>query len=350
MARLAYLGEKAFDALLRGTKSENPTVAKWCCVVLPHRGAKAVAPLIEVLKTSPNAGLRSVAALELGNTFQPRAVPALIEALDDPDSNVRSSAIHALMYQRDRRALEPLQRHVNDNGYGHVATMAINHIIEPQGYAFWPPERLDDRQLCEDAHTLKGESYGPAEFDRLIKLLDSPEWAVSTAGLLALAHLDVRPAVPAIIAIPASEMKFQALATIGTPEAFEHLVAALHSPRQDIRQAAINGLANGADRWSAPLLVALLNDASLRIEKHPFPAPRGGESEWPEEHRAHSALYSFFSRFGLRGHFVNLAQGQSANIPEEVSRLKEWWKEHARDFVAGRDVPNPDLTAVMSFH
>jgi HEAT repeat protein len=171
---------------------------------LPHRGAKAVAPLIEVLKTSPNAGLRSVAALELGNTFQPRAVPALIEALDDPDSNVRSSAIHALMYQRDRRALEPLQRHVNDNGYGHVATMAINHIIEPQGYAFWPPERLDDRQLCEDAHTLKGESYGPAEFDRLIKLLDSPEWAVSTAGLLALAHLDVRPAVPAIIAIPAS--------------------------------------------------------------------------------------------------------------------------------------------------
>jgi hypothetical protein len=243
-----------------------------------------------------------------------------------------------------------LRRHVDDNGYGHVATMAIDHIIEPQGYAFWPAERLDDRQLCEDACTLKGEKYGHAEFDRLVKLLDSPEWAVSTAGLLALAHLDVRSSVAAIIALPAGETKFQVLATIGTPEAFDHLVASLQSPRQDIRQVAINGLAQGSDRWGAPLLVALLDDVSMRIEKHPFPSPRGGESEWPEEHRAHAALFGYFFRFGLRGHTVNLAQGQSANVREEISRLKEWWKEHARDFVAGRDVPNPDLTSVMSFH
>src|SRR5262249_10259744 len=149
------------DALVRGTKSENRTVAKWCCVLLGHRGARAVAPLMEVLKTSPDAGLRSVAAGELGQTFQPRVVPALIEALDDPSASVRTSAIHALMFLRDRRAIEPLQRHVNEVGYGHVATMAINHIVEPQGYAWWSPDRLDDWQLCQDAHTLKGESFGP---------------------------------------------------------------------------------------------------------------------------------------------------------------------------------------------
>jgi len=27
--------------------------------------------------------------------------------------------------------------------------------------------------------------------------------------------------------------------------------------------------------------------------------------------------------------------------------LKDWWKTNARDFLAGRNVPNPELTAVM---
>src|SRR5262249_61503553 len=119
-------------------------------------------------------------------------------------------------------------------------------------------------------------------------------WATSTAPLLALGSLDVRSAVPAIIALPTSEIKFQVLATIGTPEAFEHLVASLSSPRQDVRQAAIDGLAQGADRWGAPLLVALLDDASLRVEKQSLPnISIGAEREWRESHRAHSALYAF---------------------------------------------------------
>ena len=149
-----------------------------------------------------------------------------------------------------------------------------------------------------------------------------------------------------MIALRPSDTRFQVLATIGTPEAFDDLVAGLHSPRQDVRQAAIDGLAQGADRWGAPLLVAMLDDASLRIEKHEFPLP-GGASEWPESHRAHSALYAFFFRFGLPGRMLNLAADQSNNVPEEIRGLKEWWKAHARDFLAGRSVPNPALTSVM---
>src|SRR5262249_22670899 len=209
------LGDKAFDAVARGTKSENLVVAKWCCVLLGHRGARAVTPLIESLKSSSEVSIRTVAAAELGQTFQPRAVSALIEALDDPNAGVVTSAIHAWMSLRDRRAMEPLQRHVDDNGYGHIAAMAINHIVEPQGYAWWPPDRLDDWQLCQDARTLKGESFGPAEWERLVKLLGSEEWAIWTAALLALGHLDVRSAVPTIIALHPGDTKFHVLATIG---------------------------------------------------------------------------------------------------------------------------------------
>ena len=69
--------------------------------------------------------------------------------------------------------------------------------------------------------------------------------------------------------------------------------------------------------------------------------------ELPESHKAHSALYAFFFCFGLPGRMMNLAAGQTNDVPEEITRLKEWWKQHARDFVAGRNVPNPDLTSVI---
>jgi len=85
------------------------------------------------------------------------------------------------------------------------------------------------------------------------------------------------------------------------------------------------------------------------MPKQPFPnIGIGEEREWPEWHRAHSALYAFFFRFGLPGRMMNLAAGQSNNVPEEITGLKEWWRAHARDFLAGRSVPNPELTSVMS--
>jgi hypothetical protein len=71
LIQLRYLGDEAFEALVVGSKSDNLAVAKWSCVVLQHRGSKAVAPLSDAVKSSPHAAVRSAAASSLGQTNDP---------------------------------------------------------------------------------------------------------------------------------------------------------------------------------------------------------------------------------------------------------------------------------------
>lgn len=349
--RLKYLGDAAFNAAAAGTKSDVTVVAQTCCSVLQHRGAKAVPALLAALK-STNANVRSAAAQALGQTFQPVAVPALIAALDDADGGVKVSTMFALLYLRDRRALEPLRRLTDDPGRGHVASLAIQHIEHPLGYAWWPPESLEHWQLCQDAHTLRGESYGQAELDRLVQHLASGNGDIPYMSLFALGALDARSSVPAIIAAPSSGMKIHVLAKLGTPEAVDHVVQNLHSRNPSTRGLALEGLGQGADRWGTPLLIALLDDPTLKVEERGGKAEdrlsrRGSLEYWPEWHKAHAALFQFLYRFGLPGRMINLANGQTNNVPEEISRLKAWWKEHGLAFLDGKAVPNPDLTTVM---
>ena len=95
-ARLRYLGDTIFESLVKTAKSDDPNAAVWSCWALEHCGAKAVAPLSEILKDSPHEAVRSAAATALGQTFQSAGVPALIQALDDRPS-VRHSVIFALL-------------------------------------------------------------------------------------------------------------------------------------------------------------------------------------------------------------------------------------------------------------
>jgi beta-lactamase regulating signal transducer with metallopeptidase domain/HEAT repeat protein len=347
LIQLRYLGDEAFDALVAGSKSENAQVAKWSCSALELRGLKAVGPLSDALKSSPDSSVRSVAASALGQTFQPTAIPALISALDDPDPQVRSSVLNSIKYPRDARAITPLERFVNDPGAGHVASDAIRHIQSPQGYAWWPADRVDLWQLCQDAHTLKGERYRDAELNQLTAGLKSDDGTITYCCLFALGRLRSKESISAIIHAPLSAMKFHVLAEISTPDAIEYLIQRLHSLNPQTRELTIQGLADGADRWAAPLLIALLDDPTLKVEARKMEfTGRPSIENWPEWHRAHSALYSFFSRFGLTGEWRNLYGNQTNNVPEEITNLKAWWKQHGADFVAGKKGPTPNLSTV----
>jgi len=347
LTELKYLGDAAFDALVQGANSEDSNVAKWCCVVLQHRGRKAVAPLCAVLASDAPSFVRSAAALSLGNTFESDGVPALIAALDDKD--VRVSAISALMYPRDPRAIEPLRRLEKIPGIGHAATQSIEHIQSPQGYAWWPPESRKLRQVCEDARTLKGERYGQAEIDQLVTGLKSKQFDIADRCLYAFADLDAREAVPAMIALPFSQARIHALSQIGTTEAVDCIIDELHSINPQTRELTLDGMSSGADRWAAPLIIALLDDDSLKVKGKEigFSIRAADPSDnWPESHKAHQALFMYLGRFGLQGEWRNLHQGETNDVSKEIRRLKEWWAQHGADFVAGKPVPNPKLTTV----
>ena len=75
----------------------------------------SIEPLTRQLK-STDADLRAQAANALSRIRQPiaSAVPALLEALDDSDHNVRANAARALGVSKDARAVEPLIKLLGD--------------------------------------------------------------------------------------------------------------------------------------------------------------------------------------------------------------------------------------------
>jgi len=92
---------------------------------------KDVGTLIEELG-SPNATNRFQAAFFLGIKKEKTAVNALIEALQDGDSNVVANVIHALGEIGDPQALEPLRK-LNNAGVEKLRRIAIEKLRQIKG-------------------------------------------------------------------------------------------------------------------------------------------------------------------------------------------------------------------------
>jgi HEAT repeat protein len=377
--KLKYLGNPAFSQLVKGLESENPIVRKWCVKLLQGHGSSAVPFLSKVVRADPADYVRSTAASALGQIYDPKAIPALLAALDDQDFQVRHSAIGALINLKDQQASEPLKTILGnaqvDAQLRHAAAGALIWINREAGakaigevlaketdeslrhnlnvvlksdysYFYWPPDLLELRQLTRDAATLAGESFGDAEIDQLLKHIHSPHEAVLSACLRALGQLNAKTVVPAIIAgTPHDRYTFRALVKIASPQAVEYLLETIQSSDENTRVMAIGAL--GSHRWAVPLLIELLDDPSLRTthKGDPFPVD-AFNGIWPDGHRAHVALTGSLVMAGMRGSMINLASGKRFNVDLEIERLKVWWKEHGEAFLQGNPVPNPNITSV----
>ncbi|GAB4375353.1 MAG: hypothetical protein Kow00121_20970 [Elainellaceae cyanobacterium] len=83
----------ALAQLLQSTS--NPDVAGMAATALANQGEAAIAPLIELLQVPPT---RSLALQALAQIRHPHAVPALLDAVNDPASEIRVTAIDALSH------------------------------------------------------------------------------------------------------------------------------------------------------------------------------------------------------------------------------------------------------------
>ncbi|MCP4658525.1 MAG: HEAT repeat domain-containing protein, partial [bacterium] len=102
-------GDKTSAALLRAIRHEHHSlnVLNSAIQALAASELDVLEPLMELLNAA-EADLRTYAALTLGECGDPRAIPALLAALDDDDANARYHAIEALGKLRAHQAVDAL--------------------------------------------------------------------------------------------------------------------------------------------------------------------------------------------------------------------------------------------------
>ena len=381
LRKLRYLGKLAFADIVKGLESENKNVRQWCVSLLGYRGEDAVPYLSKALRSDSEKLIRSSAASYLGQTYNPNAVPALLDALDDKNYSVSISAVHALAFIKDKRSFSPLKKLVEDTAVNgqvrHAAADTIfridkeeaskvirdviakesneyvrhnfNAVLQSDGeYPYWPSDYLGLYQLKNDADTLAGESFSEKEIQELLENLDSSYGLVASGCLYTLASLKASEAVPEIIAKGRKGSGlYSCLAKIGSPEAVDYLIECIKSKDQNLRVSAIGGLGY-AGRWAVSILIELLDDKSLRTthkgDIEPIDAFNG---IWPDSHTAYIDLSLCLSNNGLKRTLINLASGAEFNIDEEIRRVKDWWNNYGEDFLQGKIVPNPSLKMVF---
>jgi hypothetical protein len=177
----------------------------------------AVMPLIQALQ-NPQANVRCAAAEALGKLKDFRAVEPLLAALQDTDCLVCLSAAQALARLKDRRGFELLIAALNDPEHG-VRSVAAEAL---------------------------GELKDPRAVEPLIAALQDTFIAVSVSAATALGELqDSRAIGPLITAlanvcpslcfsddeISLMSSIFQALRRFNDPQCFEQLLVALEDPR-----------------------------------------------------------------------------------------------------------------------
>jgi HEAT repeat protein len=92
---LCALAPASIDPLIQALAGTEPDLPQRAALALVSIGDAAVEPLIVALN-GQNVAVRRGAARILGQVRDRRAIPGLIQALDDEDREVRREAIHAL--------------------------------------------------------------------------------------------------------------------------------------------------------------------------------------------------------------------------------------------------------------
>ena len=179
----------------------------------PPQDQETVVPILGQLLEDPSPDVRRTAALSLGKIAHPDGIPPLVNALRDEDPLVREFSAWALGQMGPDLSEE-----------------AVIGLITALG---------DD--VLEVKHAV-ASALGQVEphTDR-VQLLKE---------VLAISEVETRKAV------------IQVLTDFDTPSAYEVIVPALKDPDPRVRQAAVAGLGELADRRALPLLrKRLLQDA-----------------------------------------------------------------------------------------
>jgi HEAT repeat protein len=256
-------GEEEVNILLRALRDDhrNPGVLNSALQVLALGGIDAIAPLTDFLN-DPDTDLRIYATHALGDQHDPRAVPVLVRALEDENPNVRYHAIEALGKLRAVDAVDALA-HVAASGDFFLAFPALDALT-----------LIGDSRIAPRlAHLLEDEMLRSPAIDALGKLGDED----IVAPLAALLNSQGAPAIVTAQAFAALHNRYERLYQEGAHiadlareavnrEGVQNLLDAIDSARGDALSAVALVLGWLEGEAVERALVRLLGQPTARKE------------------------------------------------------------------------------------
>ena len=195
--------------------------------------------IIALLYDEENAGLRNAAAeilVKLGSAV----LPVLTRAADSPDPDVRKFILDILGDIGDRQATPLLLRLLQNDAETNVRAAAAENL-----------GKIQDARAVPD----------------MINSLSAPDLLVQFSLLDALGRIGCAIPVTGLISLGENKLLrkplFDALGRIGDDTAVAPLLAGLHDPMRNVREAALLALENLVARWGEKILANQVSVTAL---------------------------------------------------------------------------------------
>ena len=294
IAALVTIGEPAVKPLLKALENDHSLIRAGAVESLGEIGdSRAIEPLVKAL-ADENLAVRSSAAGVLESSgWQPSnsveeahyllaksdwenlvalgkpAVAPLIKALEDEDRNVRYETARALGELKDKGAVEPLIKALNEDESRHTREEAARSLgklsdaraIEPLIKALGDKEWLVSHDVAKALVT-----FGVLIVEPLIQELANENQQVREQAAFALGELDDPRAVEPLITLLTDEhyrtrrAAARSLGELGDIKAVEPLINALTDENKGVQTSAARALGHLGDiRAIEPLIIASNN-------------------------------------------------------------------------------------------
>jgi len=266
--------------LTKALATAQPTVRARVAETLGISKDKSAIPaLLDALKDEYFT-VRWRAVIALGNIGDVQTIPFLLPFLKDKDEEVRSAACTSIGKFRDPSTFDEITNVLLDDPKIEVrrsAAIALGETKHPAAIpllmealrdSYWWFER---EQAAADLLNAI-EKMGPAAVEPLIEALGDKEWTVRKFAATVLGNLgDPRAMEELGMALydlyhEVGETAAEALAKFGA-KAVELLIESLNHPEAAIREHAILALAKIRDARVAPVLIEMLHDSERMNRK-----------------------------------------------------------------------------------
>jgi len=238
------------------------------------KGPEVITALIHRLHQDPDPAARRETTNTLRILSAHEAVPALIQALDDPDPYVRSNALSAVRWIEGPQALKPLLKWLaasSSDIYQELYLDMMGNLDNPYArYILLPEIRAGRMQFTEAPGKL--EKIGEPE--TVLPLLDDlkavdPEIrkkAIKTLSYIPQIHLQKYPILEILRPLqndPERQVRSDLagiLASMDDPETLPILAHLMSDPDSMVRGGVVNGLRRHLRHAAVDLLIKALDD------------------------------------------------------------------------------------------